>query len=208
MHTRMAANSTPDELIARQLKHGQAAALDVLMERHYAPLYRYLYRLLHGDRALAEDLAQETFLRALRGIGGYHENRPFKPWLYAIATHLARDHFARAETRRAHAMPDDADDDHPAFAVADEPDAALIAHDEQQAVIAALASLPDGQREVLILHFYHEMRLAEIAAVLNVPVGTVKSRLSIGTARLRERMKQDERTEGASARRQPAHADG
>src|SRR3954447_15949399 len=94
----MAAGS--DEDLARQLQQGDRGALTALVERHYDSLLGYLYRMTRGDRSLAQDLVQETFLRALRGIGGYQYPRPFKPWLYAIATNLARNHYTSADTRR------------------------------------------------------------------------------------------------------------
>ncbi|MCC6804808.1 MAG: RNA polymerase sigma factor, partial [Anaerolineae bacterium] len=81
--------ASSDEQLAQRLQSGDRSAMSALVERHYDALMGYLYRMTRGDRALAEDLAQETFLRALRGIGGYQHARPFKPWLYAIATNIA-----------------------------------------------------------------------------------------------------------------------
>lgn len=172
-----------DEQIAHQLQQGNRAALTELVERHYDPLMGYLYRMTRGDRALAQDLAQETFLRALRGIGGYAYPRPFKPWLYAIATNLARNHYTSADTRRTESA-----DEHADYAADDTPDAALLEQDEAQAVIGALDGLPDHQREVIVLYFYQSLSLQAIADALDIPLGTVKSRLSIGVKRLRERM--------------------
>lgn len=176
--------SVPDEALAQQLQNGDRTALSALVERHYDPLLGYLYRLARGDRALAQDLAQETFLRALRGISGYHSSRPFKAWLYAIATNVARNHYNAADTRRA---------DNPAegqdFAADAEIDAHLIADAEAQAVIAALDTLPDYQREVIVLSFYQSLSQQAIADVLEIPLGTVKSRLFNGVKRLREQMK-------------------
>ncbi|MBK8020529.1 MAG: RNA polymerase sigma factor [Chloroflexi bacterium] len=181
-----------DESLAEALQRGESAALEELVARHYDALTGYLYRLLHGDRSLAQDMVQETFLRALRGIRLYQPARPFKPWLYAIATNLARDHYQRADTRRTEAMPE-ADDSQPALANAFTGDERLIAQEEAREVMASLASLPNAQREVLILHFYQDLPLAAIAETLDIPLGTVKSRLFNGVARLRERMVSDER---------------
>lgn len=172
-----------DEQIAQQLQQGNRAALTTLVERHYDPLMGYLYRMARGDRALAQDLAQETFLRALRGIGSYSHPRPFKPWLYAIATNLARNHYSSADTRRTESA-----DEHADYADDDAPDAALLERDEAQAVIGALDGLPDHQREVIVLYFYQALSLQAIADTLDIRLGTVKSRLSIGVKRLRERM--------------------
>src|SRR5262245_31932976 len=80
-----------DEALMEAVMDGDGAALAVLVERHHSPLLGYLYRLVGGDRPLAEDLCQETFARLLRQHN-YQVGRPFKPWLYAIATNLARDH--------------------------------------------------------------------------------------------------------------------
>src|SRR5258707_1074791 len=77
---------------------GDEFALALLVERHHSSLLGYLYRLNNGDRALAEDLVQEAFLRVLRPVN-FQSGRPFKPWLYAIATNLSRDHFKSAATR-------------------------------------------------------------------------------------------------------------
>lgn len=177
-----------DEQSALRVQQGHASELAVLIERHHSPLLGFLYRMTGGDRALAEDLTQEAFLRALRAIGQYRYPRPFKPWLYAIATNLARDHYKRAETRyTAHAALDDsatdmADPDTPL------PEEALLAGSEARHVAAMVKMLPDHQREALVLRYYQNLSLHEIAGALDVPLGTVKSRLSLGLRRLREMM--------------------
>src|SRR5512147_3215993 len=103
-HTSPAAT---DEQLARRVQRGHISDLTLLVERHHSPLLGFLYRLTGGDRALAEDLTQESFLRALRSIQQYQPSRRFKPWLYAIAVNVARDHFKRADTRYAVTLTDD-----------------------------------------------------------------------------------------------------
>jgi len=171
-----------DQRLAAQVQRGEQTAWAALVERHYDALFGYLFRLTYGNRALAEDLLHETFLRVMRGIHGYDSTRPFKPYLYAIATNLVRNHFSSADQRRTDSR--EPDDDLPA-----EEQQEIDALDEQQAVIAALRALPSAQREVIILAYYQALPLAEIAQTLDIPLGTVKSRLSNGVARLRERMK-------------------
>jgi len=170
-----------DEQLAREVQQGKTSSMNPLIERHYPLLMGYLYRMMGGQRTLAEDLAQETFLHALRAIGQYQYPRPFKAWLYAIATNLARNHYKRADTRYTESADEDFE------LVADEalPELSALASDEARRVAAALAMLPDHQREVLVLYYYQELALAEIAAALEIPLGTVKSRLSIGLRRLR-----------------------
>lgn len=178
-----------DEELALQLQRGQRAALATLVERHYDALLGYLYRMMSGNRTLAEDLVQETFLRVLSAAGQYQHPRPFKPWLYAIATNLARNHYKRADTRRT--VPADEDSlDQP---IDETPEAALLASDEAAAVIAALASLPDEQREVIVLYYYQSLEGPEIASALGIPLGTVRSRLAAGVRRLRQWMEEKAR---------------
>jgi len=172
-----------DEQLAQQLQRGDRAALTALVERHYDPLLGYLYRMTRGERSLAQDLAQETFLRVLRGIASYGFPRPFKPWLYAIATNLARNHYGSADRRRTDNLGEDDE-----YGAEDAPDTAVLEAAEAEAVIRALDVLAEGQREVIVLYFYQGLPLQAIAEALDIPLGTVKSRLSIGVGRLRKLM--------------------
>lgn len=179
--TNLADASIPDERLALDVQRGIQAALAQLVERHHNPLMGYLYRMTSGDRQLAEDLVQETFLRMVRGIQRYAYPRPFKPWLYAIATNLGRDHYKAASTRLAAELDETLWHD-------TSPEETTLADDEVQTVIRALGDMPDFQREVIALRFYQGLSLAEIADALDIPAGTVKSRLSLGLKRLREQL--------------------
>ncbi len=178
-----------DEQVARNVQRGRTADLAVLVERHHSSLLGFLYRLTGGDRSLAEDLTQEAFLRALRSIRQYRPTQRFKPWLYAIAVNAARDHFKRADTRRAVSV---SDDDLLGLADPIEWDDAPV--DAGQQVAEALAALPAHQREAIVLRYYQELSLAEIAEVLAVPIGTVKSRLSLGLRQLRVWLREEDVT--------------
>jgi RNA polymerase sigma-70 factor, ECF subfamily len=179
-------NIPTDEQLAQRVQHGHMADLASLVERHHSPLLGFLYRLTGGDRSLAEDLTQETFLRALRSIRQYQPSRPFKPWLYAIAVNVARDHFKRADSRYAVSL---ADDELVALADPIELDEAI--GDDDQRVATAIVALPVHQRETIILRYYQDLALAEIAEVLAIPIGTVKSRLSLGLRQLRSWLKDE-----------------
>lgn len=172
-----------DEDLARGIQRGIKADLALLVERHHSPLLGFLYRMTGGNRALAEDLAQETFLRVLRGISQYLYPRPFKPWLYGIATNLARDHYKQAEMRHTMSMPERTPE-----IESGAPEEMLLLDFEARQVATAVTGLPAHQREAVILRYYQGLSLAEIAEVLNIPVGTVKSRLSLGLKKLREHM--------------------
>lgn len=169
-----------DEQLARGVQAGRPTDLALLVERHHSPLLGFLYRLTGGDRPLAEDLAQETFLRLLRRMDQYQPARPFKPWLYAIAVNAARDHFKSADARRTDALAEDFD-----APASHTPAETALAADEWRQVAAAVRGLPLHQREVVLLRYTDDLSLTDIAAVLNIPVGTVKSRLSLALGRLR-----------------------
>jgi RNA polymerase sigma factor (sigma-70 family) len=170
-----------DEALARGVQRGYAADLTILVERHHHALIGFLYRMLGGDRRLAEDLAQETFLRVLRSISGYQYPRPFKPWLYAIAANLARDYFKSADTKHTFPMSDEIE-------ILSEDDTLEVDDGQRARVTLALMTLPEHQREAMILRYYNDLSLSEIAETLRIPVGTVKSRLSLGLSRLKTLM--------------------
>lgn len=172
-------NQPTDEALAYTLQNNAAPdTLRALVERHHAALLGFLFRMTGGDLALAEDLTQDAFLRMLDHIDQYAYPRPFKSWLYTIATNLARDYFKSAESRRTVELYDDS-------ASTDPPDNDVLTSEETAYVVAALKRLPIHQRETVILRYYQELSLAEIANALHIPLGTVKSRLSLGLKQLR-----------------------
>jgi RNA polymerase sigma-70 factor (ECF subfamily) len=178
-----------DADLALGIQRGNQNDLIALVERHHSPLLGFLYRMTGGDRALAEDMAQEAFLRVLRSIRHYQYPRPFKPWLYQIAVNLARDHFKRADTRYPKI---DSDDVQLEGEWSDNPESVFLVDAQAQQIVMALRCLPPHQREAIVLRYYQELSLAEIAAALDIPVGTVKSRLSLGLSRLREMLLEQE----------------
>jgi RNA polymerase sigma-70 factor (ECF subfamily) len=161
---------------------GHVEALATLVERYYGQILGYLYRLTGGQRQVAEDLAQEAFLRLMQQAT-YHPDRAFRPWLYAIATNLARVHFRM--TMR-HETSDDMASMLELVDGAPGPAALAESAETGQAVACAFAQLGEEYRAALLLRFYHDLSLKEIAEALDIPLGTVKSRLSVGTRRLRE----------------------
>ena len=180
-----------DEMLARSVQQGHTQDLRVLVERYHGPLLGYLYRLTNGDSLLAEDLTQEAFLRALNRIDQYRYPQRFKPWLYAIATNLARDHYKRLSTRMVTTM-SDTHLEFPDHNPRQSPERMIAAQDELTQVKEMLRALPDHQREVVLLRYLEAMSLVEIGEVLGVPVGTVKSRLSLGLKRLRKLLAEEE----------------
>ncbi len=138
---------------------------------------------LTGDRDCAADVVQDAVLQWLRRFPGFTLTGPMRSYLYPVLRHTAIDLMRR---RRRHSMADDRDPWVELGASADPaPDAALTSLADAKDLDDAIARLPAGQREVLILHFGDRMTLAEVAIALEVPLGTVKSRLGLALASLR-----------------------
>lgn len=159
---------------------GDTDALTVLVSRHHSHLLGFLYRMVGGNRPLAEDLVQDTFARVL-SQRSYAAGRPFKPWLYAIATNLVRERLRAEAHRPPHAcLSDELGDPGPG------PEEAALNRAWQREVAAAVMALSEEYRAALLLRFFQCMTMQEIAEALDIPLGTVKSRLSVGSHRLRE----------------------
>jgi RNA polymerase sigma-70 factor (ECF subfamily) len=159
-----------DEELAGELARGEEPALRELLRRYERPLSSFLYRQTGGRDV--EDLYQETWLRVVRHIRRFDPTRRFSTWLFQIAVNLCRDWHRRAP-------PDVAPlgDEEAAPAELGRREAALDA-------AALLARLPEAQRAVVILRYYHDLTEEEVAAILDCPKGTVKSRLHQALARL------------------------
>ncbi|HEU5347196.1 MAG TPA: RNA polymerase sigma factor [Ktedonobacterales bacterium] len=175
------AGETDEQLMARAMR-GNRAALACLIERYYASVLGYLYRLVGQNRPLAEDLSQEAFLRLLQQET-YDARRAFRPWLFAIATNLARDHFKAAATR--YTQPGLEGAAHAVIDATPGPEERSLASEQGAAVATAIAQLGEEYRVAILLRFYHGLSIQEISQALDIPPGTVKSRLSVGTRRLR-----------------------
>jgi RNA polymerase sigma-70 factor (ECF subfamily) len=154
-----------DAALVRAAQGGSAEAVDELFRRHWPAAHRAAWLVVH-DAAAAEDIAQEAFLSALRALDRFDRRRPLGPWLHRIVVNRAID-WARARALRpeadAAALPEPA-----------APDAAAAIGDE---VVAALADLGPEHRAVVVLRHLLGYTPGEIAAMLDLPRGTVNSRL-------------------------------
>ena len=179
-----------DEEIALSLQQGNSEALAHLVERHHGHLVGYLYLMLGGNRPQAADFAHEAFLKVVQAIAQYTYPRPFKPWLYAIAVNLVRNYHARAE-RRQTSIDGNGFDKLPDGAGGMEED---ISHrGDIEEMLMLLRRLSANQREAILLRYVEGLSQADIAESLDVPVGTVKSRISTGLSTLRTLMLEDDK---------------
>ncbi|HVH86685.1 MAG TPA: RNA polymerase sigma factor [Terriglobales bacterium] len=172
--------------IARGLRLRDPELLDRLIERYQHRLLRYLV-FLTGNRELAEDIFQETWIRVMERGKQYNGKSKFDTWLFAIARHLVIDWSRKKTTTSLEALQEQYGNEH-SFDVptnAASPFDAVTDRENRENVQAALARLDSLHREVLVLRFHEELSLEEIATVTNAPLSTVKSRLYRGLAALK-----------------------
>jgi len=190
----VAADET-DEQLMRRFQRGEARAFETLMHRHRTPVYSFLLRLT-GERTRAEDLAQETFLRLVRGAAGWEPRAAVRTWLFTIARNLATDAARRQVFRATESL--DAPGPDGERPRAGEPAASGPAPDEaaeagrlRLRLEAALAALPAEQREVFLLREHAGLSFGEIAEAVHVNENTAKSRMRYALLALRERLAAD-----------------
>jgi RNA polymerase sigma-70 factor (ECF subfamily) len=157
----------------RAAQRGSAEAFAELFRRHWPRAHRAAWLVVH-DATAAEDVAQEAFLAAVRSLDRFDRRRPFGPWLHRIVVNRAIDYARARELRREVA------------GAAVEPAAPEVADAPSEDVLAALAALPPEQRAVIVLRHLLGFTPGEIASALDLPRGTVNSRLRRGLDGLQE----------------------
>ena len=171
----------------RQLMQGAVddpACLSALVERYSGPLLAFVYRYV-GDRETAEDIVQETFLRAIRHRSKLGTIRYVSTWFYTIAANMAKSELRRRKRWRQEGLAEE--EGH--IELLDrgaKPDQLTDTWHVHREVVKAIAALPEEFREALLLRDLNELSYAEIAEVLDCPEGTIKSRVSRGRRRLQE----------------------
>jgi len=160
-----------------------------LFEQMAVPLFDQLYNLAHwlsGNRSDAEDLVQETFAKALRGFRSFETGTNLRAWMYRILRNTFMTSRSGLAAQKTGWLEDeDAEKTEELTAHAETPERLLLREESRQQVLEALAALGVGDREILLLCEVEELSYREIAQVLDVPMGTVMSRLSRARARLR-----------------------
>lgn len=167
-----------DELSLRRAQRGDERAWRVLVERYQEPVHALIWRLLAGRaRHRVEDLVQETFVRVLRALPGFDPAGPasLQTWMLTIATRLTLNEMRRPEPESLDVEP----------IGSERTDASAQRQRLGAAIAAGMAALPDAQRAVLVLREYEGLEYDEIATVLELDLGTVKSRLARARAALR-----------------------
>jgi RNA polymerase sigma-70 factor, ECF subfamily len=170
-----------DRADVARVRAGDVEAFAGIVRRWQVPLINLAYRFC-GDRGRAEEMAQEAFLRAYRGLDSYRGDAAFSTWLFALATNLYRSELRRIPQRTV------ALDEAPEPS---DPVSMTEVHelrDRDLAVRRAVLALPPKYREVLLLFYFHEMDVPAAAQSLGLPEGTVKARLHRGRELLRSKL--------------------
>lgn len=171
-----------DEELAAQLQRGSEEALEQLVSRYHGPIHAYVIRM-NGDYHTTHDIVQDTFIKMCRGIKYYRPGLSFRAWLYSVASNTYKDYCKRAYVRKV--IPGLAEVEKNLTNAAT-PEAAVLQDYERARLIKAIHGLGEIYREALILRYYDDLKLAEIAVILNIPTGTVKSRISNALSQLKQ----------------------
>ena len=189
-----------EDLLLAYRDHADRLAFNELVHRYERELYSYLRRYL-GDASMAEDAFQATFLQVHLKCDQFDEGRKFRPWLYTVATNQAIDAQRRNKRHKSVSLDrnsrNDGNDEVGALVNLLEsreagPDDQVQALQQTEWVRGAVDQLPEALREAVNLVYYQGMKYREAADILNIPVGTVKSRLHAAILKLNEAYSADE----------------
>jgi RNA polymerase sigma-70 factor (ECF subfamily) len=193
-----------ETLMTRYRDLGNESDFNTLIERYQREIYRYLVRYL-GNATLADDVFQDTFLQIHQKRHMYEEGRAVRPWIYAIASHQAIDTMRRVGRHPTRSLSANGSDDGESArdgleamleSTADGPLAQLQTEERREWVRQAIEGLPDSLRQTLILAYYQDLKYREIAEILDVPEGTVKSRLHAALRKMAEKADRDHLSAG------------
>jgi len=185
-----------DEQLLSAYREGNKPSFAELVSRYQRELFHFLVRFL-GDRAAAEDVFQETFLQVHQSADQFDASRRFRPWLFTIAANKARDLIrsqARRPTNPLQASINPGDDDSGEFldlmsSVDQFPGEPMQKAELQQSVLKTVMGMPEHLREILLLSYFHQFPYKQISDILEIPLGTVKSRLHAAVAHFADRWK-------------------
>ncbi|MDF2634732.1 MAG: polymerase, sigma-24 subunit, RpoE, subfamily [Pelosinus sp.] len=171
-----------DEELALQMQIGSEEALEEIVKRYHGPIHVYILRM-SSDYHATHDIVQDVFIKMCRGIRYYKPELPFRAWLYSIASNAYKDYQKKAYVRKV--IPG-LEEIKYCLSTTVTPEETCLKNYERTRIIEAVNSLSDIYRETLILRYYEELKLDEIANALKIPTGTVKSRLSKALSQLKQ----------------------
>ncbi|MCS6874820.1 MAG: sigma-70 family RNA polymerase sigma factor [Pyrinomonadaceae bacterium] len=172
-----------------KLKAGDAEAFDKLVVKHIQDIYKFLLRIT-GDSEEAYDLTQETFLKAIKGIKSFRGDADLKTWLFRIAINLSNSRFRWLQKRKNFTVlsfdQEDIDWNNLASKETENPEEKTLQKEREKILLEALMAIPKNFREAIILRDVEGFSYEEISEILQVNLGTVKSRIARGREELRK----------------------
>lgn len=175
-------------MLLEQMADGDQAAFEAFIHRYHVPIHQYVERLLK-DAKKAEDVVQETFIRLLKQLKNKQIPSYPKAWLYRVASNICKDYWRSAQYRSE----DTAKEEMP---VTEDPLASVVEIYEKQEtrkeILHSLSHLSQSQQQIVMLRFYQDMKLKEIAEIMDLPLGTVKSNLFHALKKLKKVLEEDE----------------
>ena len=169
-----------DTRLIHDALHGVQSAYKELMRKYHDPIFNLIYRIIH-NREQVEDLTQETFVKAFASLKNFNEEFAFSTWLYKIATNSTIDYIRKRKLDTFSIdKPVGAEEGEYRFELPDTtfaPDKSIIRHQRAVVIEEAINSLPEKYKRVIILRHTEERDYAEIARILNLPIGTVKAHI-------------------------------
>lgn len=165
-----------DKELIYKIQHGEKELLEVLIQNYYDDIYRLCYYKI-GNASISYDLTQETFLKLIKYIGNYKDRGKFKSYLIAIAINVCNTYFDKNNRNLEELDSNQSYDQNTSNE--------LERIDKKDIVVQALNKLPKKQKEVIILKYYEDLKIRDIAKILDEKVPTIKSRLKQGLERMR-----------------------
>ena len=187
-----AAVADPDDDLVLRHRYGDPAAFEELYQR-YSPMVYHLALRLAGDPEEAADLTQDVFLRVYRHLEGFGGRSSLKTWIYRVALNQCRSRLGRHRPPTRPLAEEGAEGEAPIADPGRGPEELALAHDAARRVGRALAALPLPFREAVVLRDLDGLAYAEIADVVGVRIGTVRSRIARGREQLRRTLEEEER---------------
>jgi RNA polymerase sigma-70 factor (ECF subfamily) len=187
---------TSDDELMQEVKRDNISAFDILVRRWEHKLFNFIYKIT-GNFEITKDIRQEVLLRVYKSAKRYRSEGQFQTWLYRIAVNYSLDELKKLKRHRFFPLTifhqqEDGESMLIDSVLTDpnqKPDESLQQDEIAKHVQDALRSLPEEQRIVIVLRHYEDLKLHEIASILNCPLGTVKSRIRLGSEQLRGMLK-------------------
>jgi RNA polymerase sigma-70 factor (ECF subfamily) len=169
-----------DEYLIERVAAGHAAAFDELYQRYGQKMFSYFFRLLWKNKELAEDATQELFVKIFKNAAGFETQRSFSTWIYSIASNICKNEYRQAEMKQSK------------LKLVRQPDAVPASNPDmkrfKEAVFSSVQELPEEKKLLYVLRFQENLSVPQISEIMNMPEGTIKSRLFYLMKEMKEKL--------------------